>query len=169
MRWCDVDLDSAVLHVRQTAQRINGKGIIFGPPKSVRSRRDIPIPAVTAVVLHDHLARQQSERCNAQPYWQETGLVFTSTLGTAVEPRNLARVLDDLIKRSGVPRIRVHHLRHTCASMLLAQGVPARVVMEVLGHSQLGVTMNLYAHVMPSALREAADAIDRSLGTTGQS
>ena len=55
-------------------------------------------------------------------------------------------------------------MRHTCASLLLAQGVPARVVMEVLGHSQLGITMNLYSHVMPSALREAADAIDRVLG-----
>jgi integrase len=59
----------------------------------------------------------------------------------------------------------MHDLRHTCASLLLAQGVPARVVMEVLGHSQLGITMNLYSHVMPSALREAADAIDRALGS----
>ena len=58
----------------------------------------------------------------------------------------------------------MHDMRHTCASLLLAQGVPARVVMEVLGHSQLGITMNLYSHVMPSALREAADAIDRVLG-----
>jgi integrase len=63
-----------------------------------------------------------------------------------------------------VRRIRLHDMRHTCASLLLTQGVPARVVMEVLGHPQLGITMNLYSHVMPSALRKAADAIDRVLG-----
>lgn len=63
---------------------------------------------------------------------------------------------------AGVRRIRFHDLRHTCASLLLAQGVPPRVVMEVLGHSQLAITMDLYSHVMPTALREAADAIDRA-------
>ncbi len=82
-----------------------------------------------------------------------------------IEPRNLARVLDALVVEAGVRRIRLHDMSHTCASLLLAQGVPARVVMEVLGHSQLGITMNLYSHVMPSALREAADAIDRALGS----
>jgi integrase len=162
LRWSDVDLEHGLLHVRQTAQRVNGQGMIFGPPKSTRSRRDIPIPGVIAEVLHEHLSRQQLER--QVPYWQDTGLVFTSSTGTAVEPRNLARALDSLIVQAGVRRIRMHDLRHTCASLLLAQGVPARVVMDVLGHSQFGITMNLYSHVMPSALREAADAIDRSLG-----
>ena len=90
--------------------------------------------------------------------------MFTTTVGTVIEPRNLARVLDALVAEAGVRRIRLHDMRHTCASLLLAQGVPARVVMEVLGHSQLGITVNLYSHVMPSALREAADAIDRVLG-----
>ena len=99
------------------------------------------------------------------PYWQDSGLVFTSTIGTSLEPRNVARVLDELIKKAGVRRIRFHDLRHTCASLLLAQDVPPRVVMDVLGHSQLSITMDLYSHVMPSALREAAAAIDRALGS----
>jgi integrase len=67
------------------------------------------------------------------------------------------------VQQSGVRRIRLHDLRHTCASLLLAQGVPPRVVMDVLGHSQLSITMDLYSHVMPSALRDAADAMDRAL------
>src|SRR3978361_576272 len=75
-------------------------------------------------------------------------------------------LFDQLTLQAGVRRIRFHDLRHTCASLLLAQGVPPRVVMEVLGHSQLSITMNLYSHVMPSALREAADAIDRLLRDT---
>ena len=98
------------------------------------------------------------------PRWTETGLVFTSTVGTVIEPRNLSRLFDGLIAAAGVRRIRFHDLRHTCASLLLAQGVPARVVMDVLGHSQIAITMDLYSHVMPSALREATDAIDRALG-----
>ncbi len=139
--------------------------MVFGPPKSANSRRDIPLPAVTVKVLEEHQKRQEAERAALEPYWQDTGLVFTTTIGTVIEPRNLARVLDGLVAKAGVRRIRLHDMRHTCASLLLAQGVPARVVMEVLGHSQLGITMNLYSHVMPSALREAADAIDRALGS----
>ncbi len=81
-----------------------------------------------------------------------------------LEPRNLDRLFDDLVGKAGVRRIRFHDLRHTCASLLLSQGVPARVVMDVLGHSQMAVTMDLYSHVMPTALREAAEAMDRALG-----
>jgi integrase len=72
-------------------------------------------------------------------------------------------LFDELMRLAGVRRILFHDLRHTCASLLLAQGVPPRVVMDVLGHSQLSITTDLYSHVMPTALREAAEAIDRAL------
>jgi integrase len=98
------------------------------------------------------------------PRWTETGCVFTSTVGTVIEPRNLNWLFDELIATTGVRRIRLHDLRHTCASLLLAQGVPARVVMDVLGNSQIAITMDLSSHAMPTALREAADDIDRTLG-----
>jgi integrase len=103
------------------------------------------------------------ERLTAGDSWQESGLVFTTSVGTVVEPRNLSRTFEHLVQRSGVRRIRFHDLRHTCASLLLARGVSPRVVMDVLGHSQLSITMDLYSHVMPSALRDAADAMDRAL------
>ena len=106
---------------------------------------------------------QELERLTAGDSWQESGLVFTTSVGTVVEPRNLSRTFEHLVQRSGVRRIRFHDLRHTCASLLLAQGVSPRVVMDVLGHSQLSITMDLYSHVMPSALRDAADAMDRAL------
>lgn len=167
LRWSDVDLDQGMLRVRQSAQRIHGAGMVFGPPKSARSKRDIPLPAYSVRVLREHRTRQAEERLALGPYWQDSGLVFTSSAGTVVEPRNLARRLDELIQRAGVRRIRFHDLRHTCASLLLAQGVPPRVVMDVLGHSQFSITMDLYSHVMPTALREAADAIDRALGGRG--
>lgn len=81
---------------------------------------------MTVGVLEEHWKRQEEERAALEPYWQETGLVFTTTVGTVIEPRNLARVLDALVVEAGVRRIRLPDMRHTCASILLAQGVPAR-------------------------------------------
>ncbi len=83
-----------------------------------------------------------------------------------MEPRNLNQLFDVLTRSAGLRRIRFHDLRHTCASLLLAQDVQPRVVMEVLGHSPLAVTTDLYSHVMPSALKDAADALDRALGAS---
>ena len=167
LRWVDVDLEQRMLRVRQSVQRVHRVGLIVGPPKSRRSIRDIPLPAYAVRVLREHRDRQEVERCAVEPYWQDSGLVFTTTIGTAIEPRNLLRLLDQLIAAAGVRRIRFHDLRHTCASLLLAQGVPPRVVMDVLGHSQFAITMDLYSHVMPTALREAADAMDRVLDQGG--
>ena len=164
LRWADVDLDERVVRVRQTVQRLPDVGLIFGTPKTGKSRRTVPLPARSIKVLRSHRARQAAEALALGPAWTDSGLVFTSTVGTVIEPRNLSRLFDQLILAADVRRIRFHDLRHTCASLLLAQGVPPRVVMDVLGHSQLAITMDLYSHVMPTALREAADAIDRALG-----
>jgi integrase len=112
-------------------------------------------------VLRTHRANQAAEALALGPVWVDSGLVFTSTVGTVIEPRKLNRLFDELNIKAQVRRIRFHDLRHTCASLLLAQNVPARVVMEILGHSQLAMTTDLYSHVMPTALREAADAMDR--------
>ena len=164
LRWSDVDLDVPILRVRQSVQRIHKIGLVTGPPTSSRSRRDIPLPAFAVRVLREHRLKQAEERLALGPYWVNSGLVFTSSVGTPYEPRNLARNLDELQREADVRRIRFHDMRHTCASLLLAQGVPTRVVMDVLGHSQFSITMDLYSHVMPSALMEAAQAMDRALG-----
>ena len=163
LRWLDVDLESGLIHVRQNVQRLPG-GLVFGPPKSAKSRRTIPLPATSMKVLRAHRAGHAAEMLALGPPWVDSGLVFTSSVGTVIEPRNLTRFFDEQIAKAGIRRIRFHDLRHTCASMLLAQGVPARVVMDVLGHSQLAITTDLYSQVMPTALREAADAMDRALG-----
>ena len=161
LRWDDVDLEDGVLHIRQNVERLPEIGLVFGPPKSNKSRRTIPLPAASTKVLRTHRANQAAEALALGPAWVDSGLVFTSTVGTVIEPRNLNRFFDELITNAGVRRIRFHDLRHTFASLLLAQNVPARVVMEILGHSQLAMTTDLYPHVMPTALREAADAMDR--------
>jgi integrase len=136
---------------------------VFGPPKSTRSRRSIPLLDSSRAALLSHRERQEVERRTAGDLWHESGLFFTTSVGTVVESRNLSRTFEHLVQRSGVRRIRFHDLRHTCASLLLAQGVSPRVVMEVLRHPQLSITMDLYSHVMPTALRDAAEAMDRAL------
>ena len=161
LRWDNVDLEGGVLHVRQNVQRLPEMGLVFGPPKLNKSRRTIPLPAASAKLLRSHRANQAAETLALGPAWVDSGLVFPSTVGTVIEPRNLNRFFDELITKAGVRRIRIHDLRHTGASLLLAQNVPARVVMEILGHSQLAITTDLYSRVMSTALRAAADAMDR--------
>jgi integrase len=163
LRWQDVDLDGGTLRVEQALQRTKG-GLVLGPTKTPRSRRTIPLPAVCVRALKIHRARQNVERLAVGDSWQDSGLVFTSNVGTPVEPRNVNRSFTKLIEKAGVRPVRRHDLRHTCASLLLAQGVPLRVVMEVLGHSQIAVTANTYTHVLPTLQREAADLMDRALG-----
>jgi integrase len=161
LRWEDVDLTAGVLRVRSTVQRLGkGVGLVTGSPKTNRSRRTLPLPRLLLDVLGQHRTDQDSERAVAGVKWRDEGIVFATTKGTVIEPRNLNRLLDEQIAKAGVRRIRFHDLRHTCASLLLAQGLSPRVVMEVLGHTQLSMTTDLYGHVLPSSLRSAADTID---------
>jgi integrase len=164
LRWQDVDLEAGTLRVEQALQRTKD-GLEFGAPKTERSRRTIPLPAVCVEALRAHRARHAAERLAAGPEWEDTGLVFTSTTGGALQPRSVNRWFGELCERAGLRTVRLHDLRHTCATLLLAQGVAPRVVMETLGHSQIGVTMNTYAHVLPVLQREAADRMDEALGT----
>jgi hypothetical protein len=125
---------------------------------------DVYIPRVVIDALQHHKAVQTQERLLAGTRWHETGLVFTSTIGTPIEVGNLRRQFWKLLDKAGLPRMRFHDLRHSCASLLLVQGVPARVVMETLGHSNISITMDTYTHALPELQRQAADAMDRALG-----
>jgi integrase len=109
---------------------------------------------------HGHVQAQEKL---AAASWADKDLVFTTRLGTAIHPRNDHRAFAALVKRAGLRRVRLHDLRHTAARLLVAQAVPARVVMEILGHSQISVTMNLYSHVAPEVSREAADRMESAL------
>jgi integrase len=116
-----------------------------------------------AIKLKEHRKRQLEEKFGAGSKWTETGLVFTTSAGTPIDRRNLKRHLDKLLTTAKLPHFRIHDLRHFCASLLLAQGVALKVVSEILGHSQIGITADLYTHVLPSVRREAIDLMDRIL------
>ncbi|HEY7912895.1 MAG TPA: site-specific integrase, partial [Blastocatellia bacterium] len=128
-----------------------------------RSRRVLPLPEMILSALRTHRSRQLEERLALGSDWKETGLVFTSTIGTPLEPRNVVRKFHSLLEKAKLPRYNFHSLRHACASFLLAQGVPARTVMEILGHSQISLTMNTYAHVMPAMKVDAMDLMESIL------
>ncbi|MDP9416846.1 MAG: site-specific integrase [Actinomycetota bacterium] len=161
--WEDVDLDAGLLRVtRQLARGRAGRAAEIAPLKTARSRRTLALARPLVEVLRAHRARQESERL-AAPCWAEDRLLFSTLVGTPLDASNDARAFKALLSRAGVRPIRLHDLRHTAASLLLAQGVHARVVMEVLGHSQIALTMNTYSHVMPSLLTEAATSMEDSL------
>jgi len=95
--------------------------------------------------------------------WRESGLVFTSTIGTPADERNVRKSWKALSEVANIPSVRIHDLRHTAATLLLEQGVQPRVVMETLGHSQINLTLDTYSHVLPALQREAADRMDAAL------
>lgn len=171
LRWIDVDFTAHTLRVEQTVQRI-GTALVVAAPKTTGSRRRLPLPGLVEQALQRHAERMVEAQKDGGYRWNPHGLVFPSEAGTPIEPRNLVRHFKQLLRDAELPDIRFHDLRHSCATMLIAQGVHPRIVMEILGHSQISVTMNTYGHVLPEVERAAAEAMDRlfcgGAGTAGK-
>jgi integrase len=165
LSWSDVELEAGRLHVRRTLQRVRGdKGArVFAEPKSERSRRTIELPQVIVDALKAHRVRQLEERLAAGGEWRDSGLVFAGASGDALDEWHLGDEFHALLAAAGLPRVRFHDLRHSCASFLLAQGVSARAVMDVLGHSQISLTLDTYSHVLPGVREDAAEKMDQVL------
>ena len=163
LRWQDVDLEQGKLSVRNALQRVNGK-LQLVEPKSASSHRTVPLPAIAVLALRQHRALQGRERLQAGDRWVESDHVFASAVGAPIDGPNVTRTFQKLLAAAGLPRHRFHDLRHDCATLLLAQGVNMRVVMETLGHSQISLTMDTYSHVLPDLQREAANQMDAALG-----
>jgi len=162
LRWEDLDLEGGFLTVRHALQRVGGR-LQLVEPKTRLSCRTIAMPPLVVGALREHRKRQLQERLWAGSRWHEGGYVFATTIGTPLDGTNVTHHLQALLLGADLPRQRFHDLRHACASLLLAQGVHPRVVMEMLGHSQIGLTMNTYSHVIPALKREAADQMEAIL------
>jgi integrase len=142
LRWADVDLENGDLHVRYQLQRDETRELTLVPLKTDKSRRTVRLPAVCIEALRRHQARPIQDRLLAGSRWQETGLVFTTSLGTAVDQRNLLKHYAVVVKAAGIRRLRFHDLRHTAASVLLAQPIPMKAVQATLEHADMRTTMN---------------------------
>jgi integrase len=163
LQWDDVDFPRGRLQVRRALRLQPGGELALVKTKTLRSNRTLPMPGPLASALQAHRASQSNERTVAADLGHDSDLVFTTAIGTPVHPRNDYRSFQRIIRNAGLRRIRLHDLRHTAASVLLAQGVPARVVMEILGHSQISVTLNTYTHVDTSLTQDAADRMEQAL------
>jgi integrase len=168
LRWSDIDFDGRAIRVNQSVQRLS-TGSDEGKKSELRatetktdgSRRTIALPDSVVRSLRAHRARQAQDRLAAGMSWKDQDLVFTNRSGRPIEPILLHRDYKALLKNAGLPAtLRFHDLRHSAASLLLAQGVHPRAIMELLGHSSITVTMNVYGHVMPAMMRDAADKMD---------
>lgn len=151
--------DSGVVHVRQTVQPVNG-ALIFQPPKTQNSERSVPLPAPCVSVLVAHWRRQREWSRRAGTDWQDSGLVFTTRTGGPIDPRNLVRSFVALCDRAGIRRVRFHDLRHSCATLLFAQGVEIGTVKEILGHSSVTITADIYVEVIKKLRQDAVDGMD---------
>ncbi|MFF2189162.1 tyrosine recombinase XerC [Streptomyces sp. NPDC058155] len=168
LRWSDLDLYEGVLTVRQALQRVGGE-LLFVAPKTQRSARRVALPAECVTALRAQRAQQLADKKAAGDKWKGEGhgLVFTTKNGTPIEPRNLNRSFEALCGRAGVRKVRFHDLRHTCASLLHEQGADARMIMEVLGHSSIRVTMDIYTFVRLDSQRSAFDRVGDALRGDG--
>ena len=167
LRWTDVDLVGGTVHVRQQLVKQTPEGPIFAVTKGKRVR-PIDIAAETLELLKAHRAHQAEVKMRYRQQYTDLGLVFAKeptdtgrrraeSLGTPLQVNTIGeREFQGLVTAAGVPRITVHGLRHTCASLLLAAGVPAHVVQRRLGHKDISITLDTYAHVLPDQQREAA-------------
>jgi integrase len=159
LRWQDVDLENAVASVRRTLTRSGGK-VVFAEPKTKKSRRSIRLTPQAVEALRAHLKRQLRDIEILGDRYQDQGLVFTTATGAPINPSNLRqRNFAQLLKRAGLPRIRFHDLRHTCATLLLSRGVHPKFVQELLGHATIAITLDTYSHVMPSMGDSTAKAM----------
>ena len=164
LRWDDLDLKAGRLTVRRRVQRSrDGSGIISGPTKNKKSRT-IRLGGVAIDALKAHRDTQAEEVDSARGLWRDPDLVFATTIGTPLDPSNLVgRSFKPLLGRADLPSICFHDLRHACATLLFPEGVPIKVVQEVLGHSSVSVTMDVYSHILPDMQERAAAAMDELL------
>jgi integrase len=151
------------LRVAQTVQRVDGK-LRELPTKTRRSNRTVPLPSRCLLALAEHHLRLQEIHGDGpgKP-WRPVGYIFGTPWGTPLEPRNLTRMWVKLVDELSFRKVPLHALRHTCVSLLLALGVHPRVVMEIVGHSAIEMTMNVYGHVDLGTQRVALDRLDDEL------
>jgi len=160
LRWGDIDFEKGLLHVRRSVNFVSGLGYKEGEPKTRASRRDIMLPDVTVEALKVHRALQERARIKMGKKWREQGIVFCNIYGGFFNPSRVTALFQGLLKKAGLPYMRFHDLRHSAATILRASGVDLKTIQELLGHSTIATTADIYSSVLPSERREAANKMD---------
>jgi integrase len=158
LRWSAVDLKARRLQINRTLTIVDDQ-LVWAAPKTARSRRMVSIDDATAKELQAHHKRQLEEHVAAGPAWNEKDLVFCDELGNEVQPDRFTRWFAIAVRDAGVPKIRLHDLRHTWATLALQAGVHPKVVSERLGHATTSITLDIYSHVQPELDAQAATTV----------
>ena len=162
LRWNDVDLDAQLLYIRRTWNYIPKEGCYLDTPKSSSSERPLKISQTAVLLLLEYKRWQDQQRERLGDAWVDTdNRIFTNDEGAPLFPDSVTKWFTDFVTRSGLPKVTVHSLRHTYASLMIADGTPLVVVSHQLGHAQTSTTSNIYAHVIASAEAKAAEVFDR--------
>lgn len=167
LSWKHIDLEAGTVRIDQMlyrtplASRADSEMFALGEPKTEKSRRTLALPAGAVAVLRGHRTKEVERRLAAAAWLNRWDLAFTGEQGVPLSDRRVRYEFQSLLKRAEITgrRIRLHDLRHGAATYMLAQGVPMKVVQEVLGHSQMSITSDTYSHVLPELQREAADRL----------
>ena len=158
LRWADLDLERARLSVRRSLVPINGT-VEVHEPKTSRGRRVVALDPFTVSVLNTWSRCQKEEHLEWGPAWTDSGLVFTRTDGKLIHPERVSKAFRARVKKSGLPPIHLHDLRHTHATLALAAGVHPKVVSDRLGHATVAITLDIYSHAVPALSEEAAATV----------
>jgi integrase len=160
--WDSVDLEAKTVTISRTRIVVDGKAV-ESSPKTASSRRSVPLDDLLVARLKAHRARQAAERLIAGSAYDDGDYLFTNELGRPYHPDWISDRFEQLVQASGLDRIRLHDTRHTAATLMLASGVPTKVVSEMLGHGSITITLAVYAHVLPGMSEEAGAALSASL------
>ncbi len=164
LTWENIDLSAGNISVCGTLQHLAGAGYIVTPPKTKRSVRRVELTQQALSALRAHKVSQSAERAVAGTVWENSAFVFTTAAGGPINAANLLhRSFFPLLARANLRRIRFHDLRHTAATLMLQGGVHPKIASEILGHSSIAITLDLYSHVTPSIQRQAIRVIDTML------
>jgi integrase len=159
LRWSDIDFQKSILQVLHTVDRFAGHGYVEGEPKSAAGVRSIRLPGFLVDMLKQHQVQQMAQKSQAK-IWEERDLVFPNSRGGYLHPNHLGEAFRALLEQAGLPAIRFHDLRHSAATILLSMGVNIKVIQEMLGHSDISITLRVYGHLLPSMQQEAVDKWD---------
>lgn len=161
LEWSDVNLDNKLLRIRQSSQYLPGEGIYTKSPKTESGTRIISIPSSLVKLFKQYKAWQNEEKLKAGDQWDEDSVrVFTKWDGTPIFPNTPSQWFRKIIDKHGLPKLKFHELRHTNASLLIAQGVDLRTISGRLGHSKTSITTDVYGHMLKKPDREAADKLE---------
>lgn len=164
LRWQDVDLDKQYIHIKQTLVRTKEKGLYFDEPKTEKSKRIVPLPSEVAAALKKHRIEQLELRVFQGEKYQNNDLVFATSKGTPINPRNFIRKFHKIRDNVGISKeVNLHALRHTYATRLLEEGENLKIVQELLGHTKISTTADTYSHVSAEVKAKAAAKMDKLL------